>query len=126
MLKLVVAAHMECNSDEWLDEVDEMIFNFKRKVHSWLKEINEDDRCSKASSKTKSCSSRSSRRSSKSNSSASSKSDRIEGIVKLAKLLAQEAFFEKCQKVENEVQRLKAKNKNCMRNIWNTSTIFTF
>ena len=78
ILKLVVAAHEECkqymeeeeisNSDEWLDEVDEMIFNFKRKVHSWLKETNEDDRCSRASSKTKSRSSRSSRRSSKSNS----------------------------------------------------------
>ena len=44
ILKLVVAAHKECkqymeeeeinNSDKWLDEVDEMIFNFKRKVHS--------------------------------------------------------------------------------------------
>ena len=44
ILKLVVAAHDECkeymeenqinNSDEWLDEVDEIIFNFKRKVHS--------------------------------------------------------------------------------------------
>ena len=50
----IVAAHEECkeymeeerinNSDEWLDEVDEIIFNFKRKVHSWLKEINEDDK----------------------------------------------------------------------------------
>ena len=121
VLKLVVAAHEECkqymeedqinNSDEWLDEVDEMIFNFKRKVHSWLKETNEDDRCSKASSKTKSHSSRSSRRSSKSNSSGSSKSDRIEGKVKLAELLAQEAFFEKRQQVENEAQRLKMQEK---------------
>ena len=75
ILKLVVAAHEECkqymeeeeisNSDDWLDGVDEMIFNFKRKVHSWLKETNEDDRCSKASSKTKNHSSKSSRRSSK-------------------------------------------------------------
>ena len=88
-----------------------MIFNFKRKVHSWLKETNEDDRCSKASSKTKSHSSRSSRRSSKSNSSGSSKSDRIEGKVKLAELLAQEAFFEKRQQVENEAQRLKMQEK---------------
>ena len=45
------------NSDKWLDEVDEMVFNFKRKVHSWLKETNEDDRFSKSSSKTKSHSS---------------------------------------------------------------------
>ena len=69
ILKLVAAAHKECkqymeeeeinNSDEWLDEVDEMISNFKKKVHSWLKEINEDDRCSKGSSKTKSHSSKS-------------------------------------------------------------------
>ena len=60
ILKLFVAAHEECklymeeekisNSDEWLDEADEIIFNFKRKVHSWLKETNEDDRCSRASS----------------------------------------------------------------------------
>ena len=67
--KLVVAAHKECKQymeDEWIDEVDEMIFNFKRKVHSWLKETNENDRCSKASSKTKNHSSKSSRRSSKS------------------------------------------------------------
>ena len=79
ILRLVVAAHKECkqymeedqinNSDEWREEVDEMIFNFKTKMHSWLKETNEDDRYSKASSKTKSHSSRSSRRSSKSNSS---------------------------------------------------------
>ena len=60
---------------------------------------------------TKSHSSRSSRRSSKSNSSGSSKSDRIEGKVKLAELLAQEAFFEKCQQVENEAQRLRMQEK---------------
>ena len=89
------------------DEVDEMIFNFKRNLHSWLKETNENDRCSKALSKTKSHSSRSSRRRSKTNSSGSSKSDKIERKVKLAELLAQEAFFEKCQQVENEAQRLR-------------------
>ena len=66
------------NRDKWLDEVNEMIFNFRRKVHSSLKETNEHDRCSKASSNTKSHSSRSSRRSSKSNSSGSSKSERLE------------------------------------------------
>ena len=87
-----------------------MIFNFKRKVHSWLKETNEDDRCSKASSKTKSNSSKSSRRS-KSSSSDSSKSDRIEGKVKLAELVAQEAFFEKRQQTENEAQRLRMQEK---------------
>ena len=88
-----------------------MIFSFKRKVHSWLKETNEDDRCSKALSKTKSHSSKSSRRSSKSSSSGSSKSDRIEGKVKLAELLAEEAFFEKRQQVENEAQKLRMQEK---------------
>ena len=121
ILKLDVAAHKECkqymeeqennNSGEWLDEVDEMIFNFKRKVHSWLRETNEDDRCSKASSKAKTHSSKSSRRSSKLSSSGSSKSDRIEGKVKLAELLAQEAFFEKRQQIENEAQRRRMQEK---------------
>ena len=41
----------------------------------------------------------------------SSKSDRIEGKVKLAELLAHEAFFEKCQQIENEVQRLRMQEK---------------
>ena len=46
ILKVVVAAHEECkqymekkeinNSNEWLDEVDEMIFNFKRKEDAFL------------------------------------------------------------------------------------------
>ena len=99
------------NSDEWLDEVDEMIFNFKRKLHSWLKETNEDDRYSKASSKTKIHSSRYSRRSSKSTSSGSSKSDSIEEKVKLAELFPQEVFFERHQQVENEPQRLRMQEK---------------
>ena len=119
ILKLLLAAHKECkqymedeqinNSDDWLDEVNEMIFNFKRKVHSWLKGKKEDGRCSKALSKTKSHSSRSPTRSSKSNSSDSSKSDRTDRKVKLAELLAQEAFFAKCQHVENKAQRLRMK-----------------
>ena len=121
ILKLVVAAHEECkqymeeegmnNSDKWLDEVDEMIFNFKRKVHFWLKETNKDDKCLKASSEAKSHSSRASRRSSKSNSSGSSKSDRIERKVKPAELLVQEVFFEKHQLVQNEAQRLRIQEK---------------
>ena len=75
ILRLVVAVHKECkqymeeeeinNSDDWLDGVDEMIFILKGKMHSWLEETNEDDRCSKVSSKTKNHSSKSSRRSSK-------------------------------------------------------------
>ena len=73
-----------------------MIVNFKKKVHCWLKETRDDDRCSTASSKTKSHSSRSSIRSGKSNSSASSKSNMIKRKVKLAELIAHGAFLEKC------------------------------
>ena len=80
-------------------------------MHFCFKETNEDDRCSKASSKAKHHSSRSSRRSSNSNSSGSSKSNRIEEKVKLAELLAQEAFFEKCQQAENEAKRLRMEQK---------------
>ena len=65
----------------------------------------------KASLKTWSHSIRSSRRSSKSNGSGSCKSDSIEEKVKLAELLAQEAFFEKCQQVENEAQRQRMQEK---------------
>ena len=79
-------------------------------MHSWLKQTNEDERCSKASSKTRSHSSRSSRRSSKSNNSGSCRSDRIEGKVKLAELLEHEAFFEKRQ-VENKAQRMRMQEK---------------
>ena len=121
ILNLVVAIPEECkqymeewqinNSDECLDEVDEIIFNFKRKVYSWLKETNEDDRCWKTSSETKSNSSRSSRRTSKSNGSGSSESDRIEGKVRLVDLLAKETVFEKCQQVENETKRLRMQEK---------------
>ena len=87
------------------------VINFKRKVYPWLKETNEDDRCSKASWKTKGHSSRSSRRSSKSNSLASSKSERIKEKAKLTWLLAREAFLEKRHQVENEAQRLKIQEK---------------
>ena len=80
-------------------------------MHSWLKQTNEDERCSKASSKTRSHSSRSSRWSSKSNNSGSCRSDRIEGKVKLAELLEHEAFFEKHQQVENKAQRMRMQEK---------------
>ena len=30
-----------------LDEVDEIIFDFKRKMYSWLRKTNEDDRFQK-------------------------------------------------------------------------------
>ena len=41
----------------------------------------------------------------------SSKSDRIEEKVNLAELLVPEVFFKKRQQVENEVQRLRIKEK---------------
>ena len=98
------------NSDEWLDEVDEMIFNLKRKVHSWLKEkmrMIDIQKLHQGQNQT----SISSRRSSKSSSSRSSRSGRIEGKVKLKELLVQVAFLEKHQQLENEVQRLTTQEK---------------
>ena len=70
-----------------------MVFNLNRKMHSWLIMRIIDFQKLYQSSKL--------------NSSASSKSDRIEGKVKLTELLAQEAFLEKHQHIESEVQRLK-------------------
>ena len=90
---------------------------------------------SKASSKTKSHSSKSLRRISKSSTLGSCKSDKIEGKVKLEDLLAQEAFFEKRQQVENEAPRLRMQEKRAKarrrkviarRNIGKSSTIFIF
>ena len=38
-------------SDEWIDVKDEQIFNFKRRVHTWLKN-SEEDRTSLQSNKS--------------------------------------------------------------------------
>ena len=59
-------------------------------------------------------SSRSSKRNSNSNSSADSKSinSKLKGKINFAKLLAQEAFLEKQQQIENEVEKLRIQEKN--------------
>ena len=53
ILKLVVAPYDGCKQyleeepinsrDKWLNNVDERVFSFKRKMHSWFKETIEDD-----------------------------------------------------------------------------------
>ena len=87
-------------SDEWIDMMDEQIFNFKRRVHTWLKNAEEDrislqydkSHSSRGSSvKTRSSSkSNISKRSSCSNKSANSKTRAVEEKAKLAVLLAEE------------------------------------
>ena len=87
---MVQVSHIQHQLEHNQDNVRDLPGDAQR----WILNLqsNEDDRCSKASLKTKSHSSRSSRRSSKSSSSASSKSDRIEGKLKLAELTAQELY----------------------------------
>ena len=50
-LKLLMSLHEEIHtmlevekieSDEWIDKMDEQIFNFKRRIHTWLKDAEED------------------------------------------------------------------------------------
>ena len=51
-LKLQMSLHEEfyamleeeekIESDEWIDMMDEQVFNFKRRVHTWLKNAEED------------------------------------------------------------------------------------
>lgn len=87
---------------------------FRGKVVAfWRKVV--DNRFSRASSKTMSHWSRSSKRSSNSNSSADSKSinSKLKGKINFPKLLAQEAFLEKQQQIENEIEKLKIQEKNC-------------
>ena len=116
-LKLLMSFHEEIHamleeaekieSDEWIDMIDELVFNFKRRVHTWLKNAEEDrmslqsnkSHSSKGSSvKTRSSSkSNVSKRSSSSNKSDNSKTRAVEEKAKLAELLAQEPFLIKQQ-----------------------------
>ena len=116
-LKLLMSLHEEIHamleeaekieSDEWIDMMDELVFNFKRRVHTWLKNAEEDrmsfqsnkSHSSKGSSvKTRSSSkSNASKRSSSSNKSDNSKTRAVEEKAKLAELLAQEPFLIKQQ-----------------------------
>ena len=102
-------------SDEWMNE---LVFNFKRRVHTWL-ENGEEDRMSLQSNKSHSSkgSSVKTRSSSKSNvskrSSCINKSDNsktraVEEKAKLAELLVEEPFLIKQQMAKNEAEKLKS------------------
>ena len=125
-LKLLMSLHEEIHvmleeeeekieSDEWMNE---LVFNFKRRVHTWL-ENGEEDRMSLQSNKSHSSkgSSVKTRSSSKSNvskrSSCINKSDNsktraVEEKAKLAELLVEEPFLIKQQMAKNEAEKLKS------------------
>ena len=125
-LKLLMSLHEETHamleeeeekieSDEWINE---LVFNFKRRVHTWL-ENGEEDRMSLQSNKSHSSkgSSVKTRSSSKSNvskrSSCINKSDNsktraVEEKAKLAELLVEEPFLIKQQMAKNEAEKLKS------------------
>ena len=124
-LKLLMSLHEEIyamleeeekiESDEWMNE---LVFNFKRRVHTWL-ENGEEDRMSLQSNKSHSSkgSSVKTRSSSKSNvskrSSCINKSDNsktraVEEKAKLAELLVEEPFLIKQQMAKNEAEKLKS------------------
>ena len=127
-LKLLMSLHEEIHtmleveeekieSDEWIDMMDEQIFKFKRRVHTWIKNA-EDDRInlhfnkshsSRGSSvKTRSSSkSNVSKRSSCRNKSDNSKTRAVEEKAKLAELHAKELFLIKQQMAKNEAEKLK-------------------
>ena len=125
-LKLLMSLHEEIHamleeeeekieSDEWMNE---LVFNFKRRVHTWL-ENGEEDRMSLQSNKSHSSkgssvktrsSSKSnvSRRSSCINKSDNSKTRAVEEKAKLAELLVEEPFLIKQQMAKNEAEKLKS------------------
>ena len=90
-------------SDEWIDVKDEQIFNFKRRVHTWLKN-SEEDRISLQSNKSHSSRGYSVkiRKSSKSNVSKRSSEEK----AKRAELVAEELLLIKQQIAENKAEKL--------------------
>ena len=103
-------------SDEWIDVKDEQIFNFKRRVHTWLKN-SEEDRISLQSNKShssrgysvkirKSSKSNVSKRSSCSNKSDNSKTRAVEEKAKRAELVVEELLLIKQQIAENKAEKL--------------------
>ena len=103
-------------SDEGIDVKDEQIFNFKRRVHTWLKN-SEEDRISLQSNKShssrgysvkirKSSKSNVSKRSSCSNKSDNSKTRAVEEKAKRAELVAEELLLIKQQIAENKAEKL--------------------
>ena len=124
-------------SDEWINMMDEQIFNFKRRVHTWLQNAEEGrislqtnkSHSSRGSSvKTRSSSkSNVSKRSSCSNKSDNSKTRAAEERRKLAELLAEESFLVKQQMAENEPEKLQFKQEiaksNTRTRVFETSAI---
>ena len=121
IFKMLLSVHEEYHSlledqekaieDEWLDEIDCKIYDFKRKIHCWLKDANKK-KCGSIRSKG-SMSSRRSKSTSRasSRSSKSSKEMEIRDKVELAQLVAEAEFLDEKQNIENQSQKLQIKEK---------------
>ena len=94
-------------NDDWFDELDQNVCTFKRKIHHWLKENNEDQQSIHTKGKMSS-----SKASSKS--SASSKTSAKERVITerlhLAELRAEASFIEKKRAAEYQSETLKSKS----------------
>ena len=106
-------AEEQIKNDEWVELLDEEVFNFKRGINIWLKNA-EEDQSLKASSKfAEKISSKKSIKSSSSKTLCSSiktmdsHARKLLEKAKLAELLAEESFLERRQQAKNEAQRLK-------------------
>ena len=108
------------NEVAWFDDLDQDLFNFKHKIHSWLRDSSVKS-SSKASSK-ESCRSKKSSRSTKSssNSKSSAKLKLIEEKTKIAELEAEAKFLlekanaesqAKMLQIQGEVARAKARSR---------------
>ena len=108
-LSPLLESERRLEDDEWFDDFDNQVCTFKRKVHNWLKDV--EERRSKGSSKSsrsiKSKSSKCSSKSSKSRSSKSSHEREVEDKVKMAELMAEAEFLEQRQLLQNQAETLK-------------------
>ena len=117
MFKLVTNHHEEyCklldaenqqHEELWFDDLDQDVFNFKHRVHSWLKEAaqksSRGSRCSSNSSNSRSNSSRSSASNKSSGSSRSStKLALLEEKARIAELEAEAKLMMEQQKAETQ------------------------
>ena len=94
------------NEVAWFDDLDQDVFNFKHKIHSWLRD-SADKSSSKASSEGSSRSKKSSRTTKSSSSSKSStKLKLLEEKAKIAELEAEATFLLEKQKAENQAKIL--------------------
>ena len=81
--------------NQWLEDVDEMVFSFKHCVYNWVKENKEDKRPSSKSSPKSTSSGRSSGTRAASSSKSSTKERAIKEKLKMAELMAEASFIEK-------------------------------